>query len=272
MSLLHDEQLIEVISVPKGAAIFRAGRIGHCMYAVESGKVGIFIDDGGDSEKLLNELRKGDIFGEMGMMRGCPHTATAVALDEHTKISIITWNTLGAYFKNHPAKIVGFMQQMGDRIEALTLNFIETCNNLKQAQRQIEALCEENKRLSERCRQSRSLFSKPEQPMWEQIEQENKKQKQTATLPQITYRPYSLGPTIEESREVKQIIEKMWNDLDFEQRAAIKQCRSKMDLMAFAGREGLELPDELMNNVSGGINATPANAIPDSQHEKIGFC
>ena len=40
-----------------------------------------------------------------------------------------------------------------------------------------------------------------------------------------------------------------------EQKEKAKQCKTVDELMAFAGKEGIELPDEVLDAVAGGIQA-----------------
>ncbi len=47
-------------------------------------------------------------------------------------------------------------------------------------------------------------------------------------------------------------LEEMWDSLTDEQREKAKQCKTMDELMQLAGRMGVELPDELLDNVAGG--------------------
>ena len=122
-----DARYVEVIEFRRGEAIFREGDPGGCMFLIQSGRIGIYTNYGTDEETLLTELNEGSFFGEMGMVRGFPRSATAVALENHTGVITVTWPTLGNYFKESPAKIVAIMQQMANRIGELSDNYIEAC-------------------------------------------------------------------------------------------------------------------------------------------------
>lgn len=147
---MTEKDCIEVREFRRRQEIFHEGDIGRCMYVVEDGVVGIIANYGSPKkEKLLTELKAGDCFGEMGMVRGLPRSATAVSLDNFTKVSIITWDTFGKYFKNRPSKIVGIMQQMGGRIEELTADYVDACGAVTTLLEQRDALREENRKLSQ---------------------------------------------------------------------------------------------------------------------------
>ena len=47
-------------------------------------------------------------------------------------------------------------------------------------------------------------------------------------------------------------------NLTDEQKEKAKECKTPEELMAFAGKEGLELPDELIEGVAGGLVPPPS--------------
>src|SRR5205809_546535 len=73
-----------------GATIVRRGEIGAEMYVVIGGKTEVFVGEGAGRQRI-NELERGDVFGEMGLVRHAERTADVVAsgdvdvlaLDEH---------------------------------------------------------------------------------------------------------------------------------------------------------------------------------------------
>ncbi len=117
---------VEQLNFSLNEVIFREGSPGGCMFSVDAGCVGIFSDYGAQ-QRLLKKLGPGSYFGEMGMVRGLPRSATAVSLDVSTTVSVINWDTLGLYFKDSPAKVVGIMQQLGQRVHELSDDYIEAC-------------------------------------------------------------------------------------------------------------------------------------------------
>ena len=80
---------MEFIRVRKDEVIFRQGESSRCMYRIQSGRVGIFLDYGGAREKRLTELDAGRYFGEMGLLDDEPRSATAVALTADTTLQLI---------------------------------------------------------------------------------------------------------------------------------------------------------------------------------------
>ena len=72
INLFHNAGDIEAFSA--GEVIFNAGDKGNCMYDVVEGEVDLEYDN-----RLLHTLEIGEIFGEMGILNGTPHSVTARA-------------------------------------------------------------------------------------------------------------------------------------------------------------------------------------------------
>jgi CRP/FNR family transcriptional regulator/CRP/FNR family cyclic AMP-dependent transcriptional regulator len=66
----------------RGETIFHQGDPGDSLYIVESGAVKIVLPspEGGE-EAIIATLGHGDFFGELAILDGAPHSATAVALE-----------------------------------------------------------------------------------------------------------------------------------------------------------------------------------------------
>ena len=55
------------------------------------------------------------------------------------------------------------------------------------------------------------------------------------------------------ANELNEALKGMWDSLTDEQREKAKQCQSMDELMQLAGKLGVELPDEVLDAVAGGI-------------------
>src|SRR6185369_6752471 len=105
LSTLNQDQLVEVSRrikpqiFPPDASIIRQGEVGDKFYILLSGKADVYISQPGGSEVLVNELKRGQYFGEMALLGGGIRSATvkasadgpvsAVALDEKGFNSLI---------------------------------------------------------------------------------------------------------------------------------------------------------------------------------------
>src|SRR5206468_3104533 len=61
-----------------GETIVRRGEIGEEMYVMIGGRTEVFVGDGAGRQRI-NELKRGDVFGEMGLVRHAERTADVVA-------------------------------------------------------------------------------------------------------------------------------------------------------------------------------------------------
>lgn len=115
----------------KGDVIFREGETGDTLYQINDGFVGIYLSYGDSEQRLLTELTKGKIFGEMAVIEVYPRSATAVALED-TDVDEISSGEYGDYFKDRPDKVMDIMKSLGGRLRDLTEEFDEVTNAIKQ--------------------------------------------------------------------------------------------------------------------------------------------
>lgn len=65
-------------SYPSGAAVVRQGELGDEMYVIIDGKARVEVDTGGERRRV-RDFGRGDVFGEMGLIRSHERTADVVA-------------------------------------------------------------------------------------------------------------------------------------------------------------------------------------------------
>lgn len=71
------------VSYAAGTQVLAPGDMTQMMYIISSGRVAIVIRD-----TKVAELSDGDMFGEMGIVDPCPHTASIVAMTDVTVYGI----------------------------------------------------------------------------------------------------------------------------------------------------------------------------------------
>jgi putative ABC transport system ATP-binding protein len=67
---------------PAGTVLIRQGDQGDKFYLIRKGTVGIFVDDGKQGSRKVNELGSGDFFGDRALVMNEPRNATVIALEE----------------------------------------------------------------------------------------------------------------------------------------------------------------------------------------------
>jgi hypothetical protein len=55
-----------------------------------------------------------------------------------------------------------------------------------------------------------------------------------------------------ENEKLNGMIDELWDSLTDEQKAKVKECKTVDELVELAGKESIELPDEMLEAVSGG--------------------
>lgn len=100
----------------QGAIIFNEGDPGEVLYMIQTGQVRIFIHglDGTENSVILFG-RPGDIFGELAVIDGLPRSATAVALDDTTLLTI-NREAFRQYMRHMPQLAYNFMQELTRRV------------------------------------------------------------------------------------------------------------------------------------------------------------
>ncbi len=135
-----------------GEVIFRQGDPGACMYDIQFGKVGIFLNYGEADEKKLAELMSSEIIGEMGLLDHAPRSATAVALAEDTTVDVITEKDFYDYFRRNPSKVLLLLQQMCSRLRRTTKDYLAVCDTVYETVETEKAGKEKSEDLLEKIR------------------------------------------------------------------------------------------------------------------------
>jgi small-conductance mechanosensitive channel len=93
--------------------IVRQGQQGKSMFVVHKGSVKVQIKEESQT-KVLNTLREGDFFGEMGLLTGEPRTATVIAQEE-TQVLEIDNLSLKPILEENPELVESFSRIVEER-------------------------------------------------------------------------------------------------------------------------------------------------------------
>jgi hypothetical protein len=109
----------ELKSFPHGQAIVRQGELGNEMFVLIGGKAQVQVTFNGHS-RVVRELGRGDVFGEMGLLRHHQRTADVIAADE-VEVLVVNERFLTLMQRRYPrigAKIfLNIAKILSDRLE-----------------------------------------------------------------------------------------------------------------------------------------------------------
>ena len=110
-----------------GEVIFKQGDNAGSFYQVAAGKVGIYLAYGKEDELKLTEVEKDQYFGEMGVIETYPRSATAVALEDDTRVVEIAGGEINKYFNEKPENVYDLIRYLSKRTRDLTKDYTEVC-------------------------------------------------------------------------------------------------------------------------------------------------
>lgn len=99
---------------PGGARIFNEGDAGSTLYVIQSGKVKVAQEEGGE-ESILAVLGDGDYFGELSLCDRCARSAGVVTL-QPTSVYVLERETFLRFVQSHPAAAVHLLGVLATRL------------------------------------------------------------------------------------------------------------------------------------------------------------
>ena len=118
------------LKVKKNEVIFRQGDPSDCMYRIEDGRVGIFLDYGTANQTKLAELTAGQFLGEMGLLDSAPRSAAAVSLAEDTRLRVIDEANFGRSLAEDSESMLALLQQMSMRLRRISRDYADACRTV----------------------------------------------------------------------------------------------------------------------------------------------
>jgi CRP/FNR family cyclic AMP-dependent transcriptional regulator len=117
-------QILERHAKPKtyrrNTVIIEQGVQSAAMYVLVSGSVRVYVADDDGKEVVLNVLSTpGDHFGELGLFRDTPRTASVVTLED-SKVAMLSRQDFLSCLDDHPAMALEMIAQLIERVRALT--------------------------------------------------------------------------------------------------------------------------------------------------------
>ena len=110
-----------------GEIVIKQGTIGDCFYVIQKGKVEV-VDESGEKEIVLAELKETDFFGEMGLFEKDVRSCTVRAKGE-AKILTMDKKSLYKSIQQDPSIAFRLLERMSNRLREANRHFV---NNSKQ--------------------------------------------------------------------------------------------------------------------------------------------
>ena len=101
-----------------GDTVFHQGDMGEHMYLIESGVVGIYLDEPGKDRVELTQFSRGECFGEMGLLDELPRSATAEVIEDAVLLALEK-ERLRGLIANHPELALGMLKSLSLKIRVV---------------------------------------------------------------------------------------------------------------------------------------------------------
>lgn len=105
----------EMIHLPGGDLLMREGDPSDALYVVASGRLQAFVTAESGTEKLVGEIGRGEIIGEMGVLAGESRSATVRALRD-TNLVRFPKDTFVSFLHDHPEELFSITQLIIQRL------------------------------------------------------------------------------------------------------------------------------------------------------------
>ena len=126
---------MKVNEYKNGDVVFRQGDLSYTFYRILGGSVGVYVGYGSEKEKQLSTLHAGDYLGEMGVIEAYPRSATAVVLEDGTKMEEISEKELESYFTDRTDDLFRIMRGLARRVRERTDDYEAACHALEELQK-----------------------------------------------------------------------------------------------------------------------------------------
>lgn len=102
-------------SFPKKTQIVTEGDDSHSLYFLLEGRVKVYLDDDNGKEIIVNIHSKGEFFGELGLLKSIPRTASVLTLED-SRLGIMPEADFRRCLKNYPAFSSNLIENLSTRL------------------------------------------------------------------------------------------------------------------------------------------------------------
>ncbi len=118
-SLMAISRLCFVRTFSPRSLILAEGEPSNDVYFILQGSVKVFLDEQGGKEITMNQLVKGNYFGELGLIRGTPRTASVQALTP-TRLAVLPGTDFKRCLLSYPVMASNLIQELAERLYLAT--------------------------------------------------------------------------------------------------------------------------------------------------------
>ncbi|MCW9018612.1 MAG: Crp/Fnr family transcriptional regulator [Kangiellaceae bacterium] len=102
-------------SFPKKTQIVTEGDDSHSLYFLLEGRVKIYLDDDNGKEIIMNIHEAGDFFGELGLIKSIPRTASVLTLED-SRLGIMPEADFRRCLASYPAFSMALIENLASRL------------------------------------------------------------------------------------------------------------------------------------------------------------
>ena len=106
----------------KKTQIVTEGDDSHSLYFLLEGKVKVYLNDKAGKEIIINTHVAGDFFGELGLIKSIPRTASVMTLED-CKIGVLQEFDFKHCLSSYPAFSIALIENLSTRLIEATENY-----------------------------------------------------------------------------------------------------------------------------------------------------
>lgn len=107
---------LEWVSLTRGGRLFREGDAGDALYLVVNGRLRVLIERDDAAPRVLNEVGRGEMVGEMAVITGQPRSATVEAIRD-TDLVRLSKASFDRLVEAHPRGMMGIIRTLILRLQ-----------------------------------------------------------------------------------------------------------------------------------------------------------
>jgi NTE family protein len=109
-------QHLQWVEIAAGETLIRQGETGDSAYLTISGRLRVYVADEDGASRMVRELSRGEVIGEMSLYTGQPRAATVVAVRDSVLVKLAQRH-FEAMLLHHPQVSLTFTRQMIQRLQ-----------------------------------------------------------------------------------------------------------------------------------------------------------